>query len=64
MPLDTETSERRARLADPALRAAVLTAVRRRLRGNDADDVVQATFADVLCAVEVPSDLAAWQQLK
>jgi RNA polymerase sigma factor (sigma-70 family) len=46
----------KARLADPALRSAVQAAVRRRIRGDDAEDVVQATLADVLSAPEVPED--------
>jgi RNA polymerase sigma factor (sigma-70 family) len=46
----------KARLADPALRSAVEAAVRRRVRGDDAEDVVQATLADVLSAAEVPED--------
>ena len=46
----------KARLADPALRSAVEVAVRRRVRGDDAEDVVQATLADVLSAARVPED--------
>jgi RNA polymerase sigma factor (sigma-70 family) len=46
----------KARLADPALRSAVEAAVRRRVRGDDAEDVVQATLTDVLSAAQVPQD--------
>jgi RNA polymerase sigma factor (sigma-70 family) len=45
-----------ARLADAALRRAVEAAVRRRVRGDDADDVVQATYTDVLAARQLPED--------
>ena len=44
------------RLADPSLRREVETAVRRRIRGEDAEDVVQATLTDVLGAARVPED--------
>jgi RNA polymerase sigma factor (sigma-70 family) len=46
----------KARLADTALRRAVEAAVRRRVRGDDADDVVQATYTDVLAAPQLPED--------
>ena len=45
-----------ARLADPRLRRAVEAAVKRRVRGDDAEDVVQAALADVLSAARVPED--------
>ncbi len=44
----------KSRLADPSLRRDVEAAVRRRVRGEDAEDVVQATLADVLAAPRVP----------
>jgi DNA-directed RNA polymerase specialized sigma24 family protein len=46
----------KARLADPALRREVEVAVRRRIHGDDAEDVVQATFADLLSAPQLPDD--------
>ena len=51
-----EPKERGARLADPGLRRAVEAAVKRRVRGDDAEDVVQAALADVLSAARVPED--------
>jgi RNA polymerase sigma factor (sigma-70 family) len=51
-----EPQDKRARLADPALRRAIEAAVRRRIQGDDAEDVVQAALADVLSAVRVPED--------
>jgi RNA polymerase sigma factor (sigma-70 family) len=47
-------SPRQIRLSDPALRRAVEAAVRRRVRGDEADDVVQATYADVLASPKLP----------
>jgi RNA polymerase sigma factor (sigma-70 family) len=44
----------KSRLADPSLRRDVEAAVRRRVRGEDAEDVVQATLTDVLAASRVP----------
>jgi len=44
----------KTRVADPTLRRAVEAAVRRRVRGDEAEDVVQATLADVLSAASVP----------
>lgn len=44
------------RLADPLLRREVEAVVKRRVRGHDADDVVQAALADVLSAARVPED--------
>lgn len=44
------------RIADPKLRREVQAAVRRRVRGEDAEDLVQATLADVLSARQVPED--------
>ncbi len=43
-------------LADPELRGALDRFVRRRLRGEDASDVVQATIADVLANDGAPDD--------
>jgi RNA polymerase sigma factor (sigma-70 family) len=51
-----EPKDRGARLADPGLRRDVEAAVKRRVRGHDADDVVQAALADVLSAARVPED--------
>jgi RNA polymerase sigma factor (sigma-70 family) len=50
------TSERNQRISDEKLRADLEAAVRRRIRGDAADDVVQATWTDVLQASQVPSD--------
>jgi RNA polymerase sigma factor (sigma-70 family) len=49
-------NSRQIRLADPTLRRAVEAAVRRRVRGDEADDVVQATYADVLAAQRLPEN--------
>jgi RNA polymerase sigma factor (sigma-70 family) len=46
----------KTRVADPALRREVEAAVRRRVRGDEAEDVVQATLADVLSANTVPEE--------
>ncbi|MDF3068114.1 MAG: uncharacterized protein K0R38_3715 [Polyangiaceae bacterium] len=46
----------KTRVADPKLRRDVETAVRRRVRGEDAEDLVQATLADVLSARHAPDD--------
>ncbi|HEX2674890.1 MAG TPA: RNA polymerase sigma factor, partial [Polyangiaceae bacterium] len=48
--------DRGTRLADPRLRREVEAVVKRRVRGHDADDVVQAALADVLSAARVPED--------
>lgn len=48
--------DRGRRLADPLLRRDVEAVVKRRVRGHDADDVVQAALADVLSAERVPED--------
>lgn len=46
----------KTRLADPTLRREVEAAVRRRVPGSDAEDVVQATLTDVLSAAHLPED--------
>jgi RNA polymerase sigma factor (sigma-70 family) len=56
MPADLGPRSTGARLADPRLRRAVEAAVKRRVRGDDAEDVVQAALADVLSAARVPED--------
>jgi RNA polymerase sigma factor (sigma-70 family) len=56
MPAGLEPKGRGARLADPGLRRDVEAAVKRRVRGDDAADVVQAALADVLSAARVPED--------
>ena len=56
MPASLEPQDRGKRLADPQLRREVEAVVRRRVRGDDADDVVQAALADVLSAARVPHD--------
>ncbi len=56
MPADLGPKNTGARLADPALRRAVEAAVKRRIPGDDAEDVVQAAMADVLSATRVPED--------
>lgn len=56
MAMSAVPTPMKARLADPALRRAVEAAVRRRVRGDEADDVVQATYTDVLAARQLPED--------
>lgn len=56
MPAGLAPDDRGRRLADPKLRREVLAVVKRRVRGDDADDVVQAALADVLSAARVPDD--------
>jgi len=51
-----ESQPWRVRLADPALRRAIEAAVKRRVSGSDADDIVQAALADVLAAERTPED--------
>jgi len=51
-----EPNDRGRRLADPRLRREVEAVVRRRVRSDEAQDVVQAALADVLAAVRVPED--------
>ena len=46
----------KTRVADPTLRREVEAAVRRRVRGDEAEDVVQATLADVLSSASVPEE--------
>jgi DNA-directed RNA polymerase specialized sigma24 family protein len=46
----------KSRLADPSLLRELEAAVRRRVRGDEAQDVVQATLADVLAAPHVPEE--------
>lgn len=46
----------KSRLADPVLLREVEVAVRRRVRGDEAEDVVQATLADVLASSSVPNE--------
>jgi len=54
-PPPQDLSDRKQRVS-PALRQALERAVRRRVAGDEALDVVQATWLDVLHAAEVPSD--------
>lgn len=54
MVMSAVSTAMKTRLADPALRREVEAAVRRRVRGDEAEDVVQATLADVLSAATVP----------
>jgi RNA polymerase sigma factor (sigma-70 family) len=56
MVMSQASSATKSRVADPQLRREVEAAVRRRIRGEEAEDVVQATLADVLCASGVPSE--------
>lgn len=59
MPADLAANEpqpTRTRLADPGLRRAIEAAVKRRIPGADADDIVQAALADVLSAPRTPED--------
>jgi DNA-directed RNA polymerase specialized sigma24 family protein len=54
MVMSAVSTVMKTRVADPALRREVEAAVRRRVRGDEAEDVVQATLADVLAAAAVP----------
>jgi len=56
MSAGLEPQERGTRLADPRLRREVEAVVKRRIRGDEAEDVVQAALADVLSAKRVPDD--------
>lgn len=51
-----DAAELNRRLADPNLFRDIQAAVRRRIRGDDALDVVQAAFAEVLASQEAPVD--------
>ncbi len=67
MVMPAERATKRAatphsRLADPALRRAIEASVRRRVSGPDADDIVQATFADLLSAAHVPEDVEEFRR--
>jgi len=55
LPPTPDLSDRKKRVS-PALRQALERAVRRRVPGDEALDVVQATWLDVLHAAEVPGD--------
>ncbi|HET9933694.1 MAG TPA: RNA polymerase sigma factor [Polyangiaceae bacterium] len=54
--VNLEAAELNRRLADPNLFREVQAAVRRRIQSDEALDVVQATFAEVLAARDVPAD--------
>ena len=56
MPAALEPLDRGRRLADPRLRREVEAVVKRRVRSDEAEDVVQAALADVLSAARVPED--------
>ena len=56
MVMSAVSTVMKTRVADPALRREVEAAVRRRVRGDEAEDVVQATLADVLSAASVPAE--------
>jgi len=56
MPVSLSPDDRGKRLADPRLRREVEAVVKRRVRGDEAHDVVQAALADVLSAARVPED--------
>lgn len=56
MVMSAVSTVMKTRVADPALRREVEAAVRRRVRGDEAEDVVQATLADVLSARAVPEE--------
>ena len=51
-----EPEDRGRRLADPRLRRDLEAVVKRRVRSDDAEDIVQAAIADVLSAARVPED--------
>src|SRR3954466_11482363 len=56
MVMSAVSTVMKTRVADPILRREVEAAVRRRVRGDEAEDVVQATLADVLSAHTVPEE--------
>ena len=56
MVMSAVSTVMKTRVADPALRREVEAAVRRRVRSDEAEDVVQATLADVLSASGVPEE--------
>lgn len=56
MVMSAVSTVMKTRVADPALRREVEAAVRRRVRSDEAEDVVQATLADVLSASTVPEE--------
>lgn len=56
MVMSAVSTVMKTRVADPALRREVEAAVRRRVRSDEAEDVVQATLADVLSASSVPEE--------
>ena len=56
MVMSAVSTVMKSRVADPALRREVEAAVRRRVRTDEAEDVVQATLADVLSASTVPDE--------
>lgn len=56
MVMSAVSTVMKSRVADPALRREVEAAVRRRVRSDEAEDVVQATLADVLSASTVPEE--------
>lgn len=54
--VNLDAAELNRRLADPKLFRDVQAAVRRRIHGDEALDVVQATFAEVLGSRDVPAE--------
>jgi RNA polymerase sigma factor (sigma-70 family) len=56
------TNPQTARLADPALRQALLKLARRRLPPGEVDDLVQNTLADALGAANAPSEDAEFRR--
>jgi len=56
------TNQQAARLADPALREALLKFARRRLPPGEVDDLVQNTLADALSSTSAPTEEADFRR--
>jgi RNA polymerase sigma factor (sigma-70 family) len=62
VPAFLVTDQQAARLADPALREALLKFARRRLPPGEVDDLVQNTLADALTSTSAPSEEADFRR--
>jgi RNA polymerase sigma factor (sigma-70 family) len=61
-PAFAQQNRQSARVADPALREALLKFARRRLPAGEVDDLVQNTLADALGAANAPSEETAFRR--
>ena len=61
-PAFSVQSQNAARLADPALRQALLRYARRRLPAAEVEDLVQNTLTDALVSANAPSDSSEFQR--